>query len=147
MKLDRPLQYKKLYGVRKIWITRIICRVKTPYHQLTLSVLYFSQIMVNQSMNCLGVGILFSKVVHSYYLVDEEFPFKVHVVRHWIFSRVLCDSTPRFFGPSVHPQVRRSVTLYFFLGFCGLWPHCSCPNDLVISIKWFLVKLDHFKSF
>ena len=46
-----------------------------------------------------------------------------------IFSRVLRDSTPRFVGP----LVRRSVTLYFFFGFCGFWPYCSCPNDLVTS--------------
>ena len=31
---------------------------------------------------------------------------------------------------SVCPSVRRSITLYFF---CGLWPHCSCPNDEVTS--------------
>ena len=47
-----------------------------------------------------------------------------------IFSRVLRDSTTRFVGPSVHPLVRH--TLLFF-GFCGLWPHCSCPNDEVTS--------------
>ena len=31
-----------------------------------------------------------------------------------VFSRVLRDSTPRLVGPSVHPLVCRSVTLYFF---------------------------------
>ena len=36
--------------------------------------------------------------------------------------------------PSVRPSVRPSVTLYFFGGFCGFWPYCSCPNDLVTSI-------------
>ena len=49
----------------------------------------------------------------------------------FVFSHVLRDSTPHFVGPSVCP----SVTLYFFLGFCGFWLHCSCPNDLVTSIK------------
>ena len=55
-----------------------------------------------------------------------------------LFSRVLRDSTPRFVGPSVRPSVRPSVgpsvrhTL-LFLGFCGLWPHCSCPSDQVTS--------------
>ena len=55
-----------------------------------------------------------------------------------VFSRVLRDSTPRFVGPSVRRSVRPSVgpsvrhTL-LFLGFCGLWPHCSCPNDQVTS--------------
>ena len=42
---------------------------------------------------------------------------------HEHFSRVQRDSTPRFVGPS--------VTL--FLGFCGLWPHCSYPSDQVTS--------------
>ena len=41
---------------------------------------------------------------------------------------MLRDSKPRFVGPSVRPLVRH--TLLFF-GFCGLWPHRSCPNDLV----------------
>ena len=45
-----------------------------------------------------------------------------------IFSRVLRDSTPRFVGPSV------GHTLLFW-DFCGFWPHCSCPNDLVTSIE------------
>ena len=48
------------------------------------------------------------------------------------FSRVLRDSTPRFVSPSVRPSVGPSVTLLFF-GFCGLWPHCSCPNYAVTS--------------
>ena len=41
----------------------------------------------------------------------------------------------RSVGPSVRPSIRRSVhhTL-LFLGFCGFWPHCSCPNDGVTSI-------------
>ena len=52
---------------------------------------------------------------------------------------MLRDSTPRFVGPSVrryvgpsvHPSVRHTL---LFLGFCGFWPHCSCPNDGVTSI-------------
>ena len=32
--------------------------------------------------------------------------------------------------PSVRPSVRHTL---LFWGFCGLWPHCSCPNDLVTS--------------
>ena len=35
-------------------------------------------------------------------------------------------SVHRSVGPSVRP------TLLFF-GFCGFWPHCSCPNDRVTS--------------
>ena len=47
-----------------------------------------------------------------------------------VFSRVLRDSTPRFFfGPSVHRSVCPLVIL--FLGFCGLWPYYSCLNDEV----------------
>ena len=34
-------------------------------------------------------------------------------------------------GPSVRPSVRH--TLLFFVFFCGLWPHCSCPSDQVTS--------------
>ena len=35
---------------------------------------------------------------------------------------------------SVRPSVRPSIIhTLLFLGFCGLWPHCSCPNDLVTS--------------
>ena len=51
-----------------------------------------------------------------------------------LFSRVLRDSTPCFVGPSVRPSVCWSVhhTLLFFC-FCGLWPHCSCPNDQVTT--------------
>ena len=47
-----------------------------------------------------------------------------------IFSRVLRDSTTRFVGPSVGPSVRHTL---LFLGFCGRWPHCSCPSDQVTS--------------
>ena len=46
------------------------------------------------------------------------------------FSRVLRDSTPRFVGPSVHWSVRDTL---LFLGFYGLWPYSSCPNDGVAS--------------
>ena len=61
----------------------------------------------------------------------------IHVI-HWelhIFSRVLRDSTTRFVGPSVRRSVRPSVrpSVRHTLGFCGIWPHCSCPNDLVTS--------------
>ena len=37
--------------------------------------------------------------------------------------------------PSIHPSVRLSIchTLLFFC-FRSFWPHCSCPNDLVISL-------------
>ena len=33
--------------------------------------------------------------------------------------------------PLVRPFVRHTL---LFLGFCGFWPHCSCPNDGVTSI-------------
>ena len=41
--------------------------------------------------------------------------------------------------PSIGPSICRSVYLsvrhtLLFLGFCGLWLHCSCPNDLLTSI-------------
>ena len=51
-----------------------------------------------------------------------------------IFSRVLRDSTTCFVGPSLRPSVCRSVRhTLLFLGFWGLWPYCSCPNDSVAS--------------
>ena len=34
--------------------------------------------------------------------------------------------------PSVCPSVRPSH-FTFFVFFCGLWPHCSCPSDQVTS--------------
>ena len=37
--------------------------------------------------------------------------------------------------PSVCRSVHPTVTLYFFSGFRGLWPHRSCPNDQVTSNK------------
>ena len=45
-------------------------------------------------------------------------------------------SVPPSVRRSIHPSVRRSVrhTLLLF-GFCGLWPHRTCPNDEVTSIK------------
>ena len=52
-----------------------------------------------------------------------------------IFSRLLRDSIPRF----VRPLVRRSVGpmvrpwRFTFCMFCGLRPHCSCPNALLTS--------------
>ena len=55
----------------------------------------------------------------------------------WLYTP-LC----RSFCPSVclSVSVGPSVTLYFFgasavlfWGFCGFWPHCSCPNDQVTS--------------
>ena len=67
----------------------------------------------------------------------------VDICYYFFFSRVLRDSTPRSVGPSVGPSVRRSVSpsvrrsvrqTLLFLSFCGFWPHCSCPNDGVISI-------------
>ena len=33
---------------------------------------------------------------------------------------------------SVGPSVRHTL---LFLGFCGLWPHCSCQSDQVTSNK------------
>ena len=47
-----------------------------------------------------------------------------------IFSRVLRDSTPRFVGQLVRPSIGTTLLLW---GFCGLWPHCSCPSDQVTS--------------
>ena len=35
---------------------------------------------------------------------------------------------------SVGPSVGQSHFTLFFCFFCGLWPHCSCSNDLVTSI-------------
>ena len=47
---------------------------------------------------------------------------------------MLRDSTPRFVGRSVGLLVRPSVRhTLLLLGFCGLWAHCSCPNDQVTS--------------
>ena len=40
------------------------------------------------------------------------------------------DSTTRFVGPSVRPSVCHTL---LFSGFCGLWPHRSCPSDQVTS--------------
>ena len=57
-----------------------------------------------------------------------------------IFSCVLRDSTTYFVdlsvGPSVHPLVPLSAGpshFTFFWFFCSLWPHRSCPNDLLTS--------------
>ena len=52
-----------LFEVLQTWITRIICEVKTSYYLLALSVLCFVPYLVDKSMNGLGVGILFSKIV------------------------------------------------------------------------------------
>ena len=35
--------------------------------------------------------------------------------------------------PSVHPSVGSSILTLLFLVFGGLWPHCPCSNDQVIS--------------
>ena len=56
-------------------------------------------------------------------------------VRRWSLVRFLvaCYATLRpalSVRWSVGPLVRH--TLLFF-GFCGLWPHCSCPSDQVTS--------------
>ena len=54
----------------------------------------------------------------------------------WLFSRVLHDSTPHFVSTSIGPSIHWSIhpSHFTFLGFCGFWLHCSCPNDLVTSI-------------
>ena len=51
-----------------------------------------------------------------------------------LYNRV-CPSVGPSVSPSVCQSVRPSVrhTLPFW-GFCGFWPHSSCPNDLVTSI-------------
>ena len=60
-----------------------------------------------------------------------------------LFSRVLRDSKTHCVGPCpVGPSIRWSVSpsvcpsvgpsvhhTLLFLGFCGLWRHCSCPKD------------------
>ena len=55
--------------------------------------------------------------------------------KEWSQFLVACyKTTPRFVGPSVGPSVRRSVRhTLLFLGFCGLWPHSSHPNDGVTA--------------
>ena len=56
---------------------------------------------------------------------------------HVLFSRALRDSTPCFvcllFRWCVSLSVHRLVgpSHFTYLGFCILWPHCSCPNDQV----------------
>ena len=42
----------------------------------------------------------------------------------------LCRSVRRSVGLSVGLSVRHTL---LFLGFCGLWPDCSCPSDQVTS--------------
>ena len=46
---------------------------------------------------------------------------------------MLLDSTPQFVCPLVGWLVDRSVSPshFTFLDFSGLWPHRSCPSDLV----------------
>ena len=58
---------------------------------------------------------------------------------NYFFSRLLSDSTTRFVGPSVRWSVRHTL---LFLGFWGLWPYCSCPNDGVAEkkIKFFAMQ-------
>ena len=73
------------------------------------------------------------KLPKKWSLVDLLFVSSFH-----IFSRVLRDSTPRSVGLSVGLSVRRSVRrsvrhTLLFLGFCGFWPHCSCPSDRMTS--------------
>ena len=34
-------------------------------------------------------------------------------------------------GPSIGSSIRHTLLFYFFY---GLWPHCSCPNDMVTLI-------------
>ena len=47
----------------------------------------------------------------------------------------ICSSVGPSVGPSIGPSVSPSVRhTLLFLGFCGFWPHCSCPNDGVTSI-------------
>ena len=46
---------------------------------------------------------------------------------------MLRDFTPRFVGPSIGPSVGPSQ--FTFFGFCGLWPHSSCPDHQVTSNK------------
>ena len=68
------------------------------------------------------------------------FPHLQQLVREYFKSRAtriytpLCRSVRWSVGLSVCRSVGRSIrhTLLFF-GFCGLWSHCSCPNNQVTS--------------
>ena len=71
----------------------------------------------------------------NHFLVDRSVGH--HLIKSILFlsflSRVLHDSTPRLCR-SVRRSVSLSVRPPVTLNFCGFWPHCSCPNNRVISI-------------
>ena len=78
---------------------------------------------------------------NTVYLIDLAFFSSFSWLFAGIHFLVACYATlhpalsvRRSVSQSVRPSAHRSVTLYFFLGFCGFWPHCSCSNDLVTSI-------------
>ena len=55
-------------------------------------------------------------------------------LKMYLFESTQFYSTPRIISLFVGPSVCPLVTLNFFVFFCGVWPLCSCPNDLVTSI-------------
>ena len=70
----------------------------------------------------------FSIFVLSFFLFPRSFS---SFFRFCSFFLVACTRLYTPLCPSVGRLVRH---ILLFLGFCGLWPHCSCPNDLVSSI-------------
>ena len=129
-KPSHPFQYKKLHSVLEIWKIRIICNVKTSYHPL---VKCFGQNLVNKSMNCLGVGILFSKVVAEHFLE-----------KIWIIQLLLIDlEKSKYFNKTQEKhiiEVRRKTNVPTLIrDACWSVFHClSVCLSVSLSLSLFL---------
>ena len=76
-----------------------------------------------QTKNCLLDGMVFKILLNTQWPPEKFWvPIQSEVQTSVL---VTCYAT---LPPAL--SVRPSVTLFFF---CGLWPHCSCPNNQVTS--------------
>ena len=130
MKFEIYTQLESLFMLMTIYLlsanSSFLCSAAQPAHLFKCS--SFIIVTTQQFISINHLSLTSTRVHHVWIRIS------------FVFSCVLRDTTPRFVRRLVGRSVGRSVGwsvgshFTFFLCFCGLWPHCTCPSALVTQI-------------
>ena len=116
--------------MREILLQMVDLRATTNIVHSTVTVLRESFQNLEADMDTLQSNLESGQRLDDHF--DQNDP-EISGIAFMIFSRVHTTLHPALsVRPSVGPSVRPSR--FTFLFFCGFWPFCPCPNDMVTSI-------------